>query len=192
MKDIKSKIFYLSNSNQCVCQCFFSWVNHLILSLNKKPWINDIFSIFFRFLDCSGGFSQERTPKLMDNLIFWAYWTKNQSHRSIRFDELFSYSITEARGLDWHFVCHPDPLSRRCTPMTFSNPSWDDYVLAASHSQHDLIVSISLSNTFWSAGLRQRKHLQSGLSVVQRTRGLLSANLDWSNLIIMVIGQIFA
>ena len=78
---------------KCVCQCFSSWIYHLILNLNKKTQKKQDFTIFFRFLACSGGFLWERAPKLMDYLIFWAYWTKNQSHCPIRFDDLFSYSL---------------------------------------------------------------------------------------------------
>ena len=90
----RSNFFHFSTSNQVCMPVFFQLDISFDPQFKQKNVEKARIYYLFCFLACSGGFLWERAPKLMDYLIFWAYWTKNQSHCPIRFDELFSYSLT--------------------------------------------------------------------------------------------------
>ena len=90
----RSNFFHFSTSNQVCMPVFFQLDISFEPQFKQKNVKKTRIYYLFCFLACSGGFLWERAPKLMDYLIFWAYWTKNQSHCPIRFDELFSYSLS--------------------------------------------------------------------------------------------------
>ena len=105
----RSNFFHFSTSNQVCMPVFFQLDISFDPQFKQKNVEKARIYYLFCFLACSGGFLWERAPKLMDYLIFWAYWTKNQSHCPIRFDELFSYSLNSIL-ISWKksFLCKSD------------------------------------------------------------------------------------